>query len=160
MSIYVPHLRDCIIAPALKEIALYSKSAVSLLLGTAAKESNCGYYLKQLEGGPAAGIYQMEPTTFHSIIDDYLMYRPLLSGKVCKAVGVTDLGQLKFERLIYDLKLATIMCRLRYSWIPEELPKHDDIPGLAAYWKKYYNTKDGSGTITEFIENYERYVGS
>ena len=160
MSIYLPHLRDLIIIPTLKEIALYSKSAVNQILGTGAQESKCGYYLKQLDGGPALSMYQIEKPTFHSTIDDYLIYRPLLSSRVCKAVGVTDLGQLRFERLVYDLKFATIMCRLRYSWIPEELPKHDDIPGLATYWKKYYNTKDGSGTITEFIENYERYVGN
>ena len=39
-----------------------SKNANFLSLCTAAIESNCGYYIKQV-GGPALGIWQMEPAT-------------------------------------------------------------------------------------------------
>ena len=43
--------------------------------------------------------------------------------------------------------------------MPEKLPNSYDIEGLAKYWKKYYNTEGGKGTVEKFIEKYEKYVG-
>jgi len=51
------------------------------------------------------------------------------------------------------------MCRVHYLRRAEPLPKADDVHGMAAYWKRYYNTVHGKGTQQEFVENYERYIG-
>jgi hypothetical protein len=50
------------------------------------------------------------------------------------------------------------MCRLHYRRVPEPLPDAEDINGLAAYWKKYYNTKAGRGSESEFIINWYNLV--
>ena len=34
----------------------------------------------------------------------------------------------------------------------------NDIPALAALWKRVYNTPLGAGTEAEFIDDYQRYV--
>jgi hypothetical protein len=47
---------------------------------------------------------------------------------------------------------------MRYLVVPEALPKEDDIKALASYWKKYYNTIHGKGTVSGAISNYNNYV--
>jgi hypothetical protein len=62
------------------------------------------------------------------------------------------------SRMASDLLLATIMARLFYANILESLPDANDIPGMARYWKLYYNSAAGKGTTDEFIANYKEYV--
>ena len=38
------------------------------------------------------------------------------------------------------------------------LPDADNVAELAHYWKLYYNTPEGKGTVEEFIKNYELLV--
>ena len=123
---------------------LCSDSAVNLLLGTAAQESAFGYYLKQMSG-PAIGCFQMEPATFRWIQQKY----------------ENEYTTVKFrtaESMEFDLRLAIIMCRLRYRPIAKALPEADDLTGLAAYWKEFYNSKLGKGTVEEFITNYKTFI--
>ena len=62
-------LLDYIIKPTLEYMGgnYNSKNAQMLLLSTAAIESKCGYYIKQING-PALGIWQMEPATHTDIM--------------------------------------------------------------------------------------------
>lgn len=142
-----------LIEETLKEVGMHSKSAVNLLLGTAAQESNFGEYIKQLYGGPALGVFQMEPATHDDIYTNFLKYK---KGIWCR---VDDIGGPDEECMVYNLKYATIMARLQYYRRPEPLPYHQDIPAIAAYWKQWYNTPLGKGTVEEFLENYQKYVG-
>ena len=56
-----------IIEPVLSRLHAASPAARALLLGTAAQESAMGRYIRQLRGGPALGIFQMEPATHDDI---------------------------------------------------------------------------------------------
>ncbi|MGI9250965.1 MAG: hypothetical protein ACR2PR_07175, partial [Pseudohongiellaceae bacterium] len=126
-----------------------SKPAVDLLLGTAAQESLLGTYVRQVGGGPALGIYQMEPATHDDILDNYVRYHDDLVDKLAEIFGSTL--PMAPERLVYDLRYATIMARLHYYRRPEPLP--DDLVGLAQYWKTHYNTELGAGTVSEYVHN-------
>jgi hypothetical protein len=159
MTINCEQLRTKIIQPVLVHIAPEippSLAAENLLLGTCAQESKMGTYLVQLGDGPAQGIFQMEPATELDITKNFLAFRKDLTNKIwaiipeSRGVDGTDLAG--------NLYYAAAMCRVHYYRAPGALPEHDDIPGLAAYWKKYYNTELGKGTEDEFIENYHRYV--
>lgn len=143
------HLREYVIKPTLKEFDLWSKSAENLLMGTAAQESKLGHYLKQING-PALGIYQMEPATYTDILANVLI-RAQINRPILQNYKFSD----NSDPLIYDLQLATLMCRLQYWRWKEPLPDANDIEGLANYWKKYYNTAKGKGTIYGFMENYK-----
>ena len=123
---------------------LCSDAAVELLLGTAAQESRFGKYLRQLGGGPARGVFQMEPATF-----DWL--RGVYGDRYGFATRAAD-------EMVFDLRLAALACRLRYRVVPAALPAAGDLPALAEYWKRWYNTRLGAGTIAEFTDNYQRYV--
>jgi len=148
------HLKEYIIIPTLDYMGLNSASAVNLLLGTAAQESHLGEYLHQING-PALGIYQMEPDTHKDIHNNFLVYKSDLNKKI---LNLSFPAFSMKKNLIGNLYYATAMARIHYYRVPEKLPKVDDIEGLANYWKRYYNTTIGKGTIREFIKNFEKYI--
>lgn len=132
-----------LICETLAENNLYSPEAVELLLGTAAQESGFGTYLRQIKG-PALGVFQMEPATFQ-----------WMKEKFGRVYGFQDRTA---EDMVWDLKLAILLCRLRYLVVSEAIPKSGDLPAQARYWKKYYNTSAGKGTPAEYIANFQKYV--
>ena len=136
----------------LKAIDLYSPDALNLVMGTIFQESLCGTYIRQLKGGQALGICQMEPATFKDIIENYLNYNKDLKIKV---IVETNVHRLEAEALEYNLALSIAFCRLHYERYLPYLP--DSPEGYARVWKCYYNTHLGAGTIEEFLENYEKY---
>lgn len=148
------NLVELVIRPALKETGTWSESAENLLLGTCAQESAMGTYLKQVKG-PALSIFQIEEATYNDVWR-YLAGKYELGESILEACNCDQMPE--FEQIGWDLRLATLVCRVKYWMIPEALPSYNDVDGLAAYWKKYYNTEAGKGTKEEFINNYERHV--
>lgn len=142
---------DLIIGPTLEALGLHSLSAIELLLGTALQESRL-CWLHQLGGGPALGVYQMEPNTHKDIWENYLAYRPALAQRI------PHIGAMKPHpmMMVGNLWYATAMARIHYLRAPEALPAAGDLEGQAAYWKKYYNTELGAGTVDEYIRNWNR----
>lgn len=150
MSIHPGQLREWVVRPVLRRLGLYSEAAEELLMLTAATESLCGKYLHQV-GGPALGIYQMEPATCRDIYDNYLKYREGLAAEVEKyGSSSADLAG--------NLYYATAMARIHYLRVPEALPSAMDVNGLARYWKDHFNTHLGSGTIIKAVANYQKYA--
>ena len=154
MSFDKEQFRD-LIERTLENMDMYSRSAVNLLLGTAAQESHFGTYLRQLGGGPALGVFQMEPDTEVDIWNNYLRYRLKLACtiQVCTSVGCSSIIALEG-----NLPYQIVMARIHYKRINEPLPDADDIDGLAQYWNQHYNRNPLAGTEEEFIRNYKKYV--
>jgi hypothetical protein len=147
MSIRTADLKAYVIIPALQLMGeKYSSDvAVQLLLATAAQESHMGEYLHQVNG-PALGIYQMEPATFV----DTLTRATNILGAIYPASPS--------ERLIYDLRYATIVARAKYWLDPHPLPQPGDINGLWEIYKRAWNTNLGAATQQQFLGNYAKYV--
>ena len=137
-----------VIEPTLHALELHSPAAVELVLGTAIQESRLTY-LKQIGGGPALGVCQMEPATHDDIFDNYLNYRPELRSLV---MALTVTGEA--DEMVTNLAYAVAMCRVHYLRVPHPLPEAGDVAGMAAYWKNFYNTPLGAGTVEEYIENW------
>lgn len=150
MSIRPDQLRAYVIRPVLNALGLYSAAAEELLILTAATESLCGEYLHQV-GGPAIGIFQMEPNTHTDIHVSYLKYRKDLAAKIA-AYGN------RATQMAGNLNYACAMARVHYLRVDDPLPAADDIEGLARYWKDFYNTHMGSGTVEHAIANYRKYA--
>lgn len=127
--------------------------AVELLMGTCAQESHLGKYRRQLGGGPALGIFQMEPATFRDIRDNYLAYHEDLRNKIMEISGVSAL---EAEDLVENDRLAVCMTRAHYSRVRDAIPA--SLEGQAQYWKQHYNTPLGKGTVEEYIANYKNLV--
>ena len=151
MSISKHDVRN-LIEETLREANLFSREAVELLMLTAAAESQMGTYLKQRGGGPALGIFQMEPTTHDDIWDNFIQFRPKISEYLTGGLGWYG----DSKELVWNLKYAIIMARVHYLRVPVSIPR--DIDDMAAYWKKYYNTKLGKGTIEKAITAYKIYA--
>lgn len=147
-------LREGVVIPTLNHLSAFipmSYGAIDLLMGTAAQESDCGTYLRQIRG-PALGVWQMEPATVH----DHLLW---LSGRVDlnrKIEQLTAPLPLWPDQLVTNLMLACAMARIHYWRAPGAIPS--SLEGQAAYWKQWYNTPLGAGTVEQYIANYRRIV--
>lgn len=158
MSINCPQLRDVIIKPVLTALGMNSLSAVNLLLGTAAQESQMGHYIVQQKIGfkGGIGIYQMQKPAFEMVWDRLIYSNPAMLARMRLLLNYN--GKPPAERMASDIALATAMTRLYYYAINTALPEADDIVELAMYWKKFYNSPIGKGTEQQFVDNYHRYV--
>ena len=152
------HLLNYVINPTLKHIGLDSRKSSALIIGTAAKESRLGYYLKQIKG-PALGMYQIEPKTHKDVYENFLLFRENneLRAKVDQLSRFSTYDKREHE-LITNLEYATAIARIIYYRVPYPLPNRDNVEDMAYYWKKYYNTLYGKGTMLEFIHSYEELV--
>ncbi|MBF0214130.1 MAG: hypothetical protein HQM00_11315 [Magnetococcales bacterium] len=149
-----PHqLCEHIIRPTLQRLGLWTEAAEELVLGTAIQESGLRY-VRQLGSGPARGLWQMEPATHDDLWTNHLNSRTKLGLNVLGPYTKPDPG-----RLVWDLAYSCAMCRVHYLRCPGALPPAGDLNGQAYYWKKYYNTVHGAGTIGEYLANWQRVMG-
>lgn len=146
---------DLIIEPTLQHIGLYSDAATELVLGTALQESRLTY-IHQLGNGPALGVFQMEPATHNDIWQNYLKYREDLRNYVIDLASRINIksGMVDALELISNLNYAAAMCRIHYLRTPDPLPQSGDTAGQAKYWKQYYNTPLGRGTVEEYMRSW------
>lgn len=151
----IGQFRNLIVIPALSELQLYSKEAEELMVFTCAAESDGGRLLAQIKG-PALGVYQCEPTTHHDIWRNFIFRRQSLMAILSLNFDVSKIPA--NDRLIYDLKYATAICRIHYYRMPGALPKADDIDGIWSYYKEFYNTNLGKAKKEKAIEAYYRFL--
>lgn len=149
------HVREFVIRPVLLKLKLYSEAAEDLLLYTAAHESQFKA-LQQGGGGPAQGLYQMEPRTASDIWRNYLAYNNKLREEV---LSFTFHALRINQQMQGNLCYATAMARIHYLRVSAPLPRAGDMEGYAAYWKEHYNTKLGKGTVDKFIADAKTYGG-
>ena len=150
MGLNIHQFRTYVLRPTLEQIQLWSESAEMLLLGTALTESGDLHYLHQLGQGPAQGVYQMEPHTHDDIWDNYLAFKKELRREVLAYLAPVPEPK---DQLMTNLAHATVMARVHYLRVRAALPKHDDLRGLANYWKRYYNTELGAGKPDTFVRH-------
>lgn len=151
----VKQFNQYIVIPTLKEINLYSKAAAELVLGTAVYESGGLKHIKQLEGGPALGVCQMEPSTHNDIWDNYLKYKYELPNNIMLTCNIIVCSS---DNLIYNLRYAVAMCRVHYLRVPKALPAAGDRTEQGKYYKQYYNTPLGKGSVDGYLSAYIRRV--
>lgn len=158
-------LHDFIIKPALQYMggSYYSKESAFLLLTTSAIESNCGEYIKQING-PALGPWQMEPSTHDDIFSNCDAMQDVNSDISKVKYSILSLSptynadedfEAVHSNLIDSPKYACAMARLKYSMDPNPLPKltgDNDVDSRAffCYYKRVYNTELGASTYDKW----------
>jgi hypothetical protein len=149
-----PHeLRIDVVDPVLRLLDLYSLAASNLMVGTALVESNL-IHRRQVGGGPALGLFQIEPATFDDI---YRRYLPRKTAWLASVNGLLRPNATPMSQLIDNDRFACAIARLKYRMAKPPLPAPDDVPGLAAYWVKHYNA-GGKGTVERFVRLYRERV--
>ena len=151
----ISQFRELIIKSSLSDLLLNSQDAEELLVFTCGVESLGGTYLQQVKG-PALGIYQMEPTTYNDIWQNFIIPDNKLGLRLFNNFDVSRMPS--EERLIYDLRFATAMSRIFYLRIQEPLPPANDVDAIWDYYKKYYNTVKGKAEKNESIRKYRDFA--
>ena len=126
--------------------------AEKLLLGTMAQETHMGTYKDPTEFRAGSGICQFDRIAF-----DDVKARTKQSRKALVQTELNiNLDKVEYNMLEYNPVLSILFARLKYKLIAEEIPH--DLEGQARYWKKYYNTEAGKGTVEEYKQNYAKFV--
>ena len=146
-------LRD-LIKTTLWPVNLYSPEAEELLMATCAQESALGTYRRQV-GGPALGVFQMEPEDFNDIFTNFLAYKPALLTDVCSLATTQPPRPVE---LVTNDAFAVLMARIHYLRAPGALPAATDLTALWNYYKLHYNTPGGAATQEQFFANYKKLV--
>lgn len=123
--------------------------AYRLILETAGVESKFGT-VRDRTINAGIGVCQFDKIPFYDRKPKMMKYR----DRILTDLGV-DLNLIKWEHLRYDSFVSLIMCRLYYKIIQEPLPI--DLEGRAKYWKKYYNTRAGKGTVEHYIKSSKKF---
>lgn len=140
-------VRADIIKPAISLVGGWSLAAENLVLGTAFVESRLRY-VRQIRG-PALGIFQMEPTTYHDLWDNYVASRTALATNLQALAGGPPGYKPAATSLIGNLSFAAAMCRVFYLRVPAGLPGSGDALAMANYHKRFYNTYLGATKVEE-----------
>lgn len=143
---YVEGVR--LVRSTLIEISAYGPRAELAILMIIAHESGGGRARKQIGGGPARGIIQMEPPTFDSTIK---------FGEKCASYlrrAGFDPAVVRCADLEFDDRLSVVMARARLAMDPGALP--DSPPAMAAYLKKIWNGP-GKATPEKYLNDWEEW---
>ncbi len=144
-----------VIRPVLAHLGVGAEAGAEvLLLGTALHESGGLRWLRQRGGGPARGLYQMEPATHDDLWANWLAHRPELAARLAALMT----RQPPHAQLVTNLGYATAMARIHYLRVPAALPPAGEPAALARYWKAYYNTPSGAGTVEAFLDAFHRHA--
>lgn len=145
-----------VIRPALAALDLPNPGpAANLLLGTALTESGLEY-LHQI-GGPALGVYQIEPATHEDVWANFIWWR----GEIGRRMVALDApNRPTHERLIFDLRYATAIARLIFYRSPIAMPAGDDAAAFAAFHKAAFNTSLGATDPSASVEHFRRAVAA
>ncbi len=146
---------DYVIKPTLDQLGLDQPGASFLLLGTALVESGLDR-VRQIGGGPALGVYQMEPATHDDLWQNWLApRRPELARGVERLVAQWPPGA---TQLMVNNAYATAMARCLYARRPEPLPAPLDLDAHALYWKTHFNTFQPEQTHNYITAQLRRFV--
>lgn len=152
-SLHPDRLRS-IIRFTLEQMEMHSPTAEELLLGTAAHESHLGRRLIEYPGGPARGLYQMDPAAEAEIWQKYISPK----GYVAHIRDLTGVDRPSVLNLQFNLIYSTAMACLRYHRTNEYLPAPGDLPALADYWDRHWNRYQDDVFPAQFILDYRRFV--
>lgn len=127
---------------------------VELLMLTAAQETHLGALgRRQMGGGPALGIFQMEPATYWDCWERFVKGRQKLQKMIAYDWNVDPWP----TKMAESDDFAILMARVKYRLVPMALPREDDLYQLAAYYKRWWNTPLGAATVEVAQQNYQKY---
>lgn len=117
----------------------------ALLKETAMVESN---YAKTPDFTPNSGkgVFQLDKIGF----EDAISQNSAIKAQALKMGYNLDLLDYSKPEVTQDILLNTMLARLLYYKKPGSIPSTRE--GRAAYWKKYYNSVLGAGTIQAYLD--------
>lgn len=151
----ITQFRRDIIIPTLAPLQIRSESMAELLVFTCAVESAGGTYVRQINGGEALGIYQIEPASYSDVWNNYILRKPDIVNLLALHFGITRIPEP--SSLITDLRLATFMCAYYYQH-KKCMPLDKEVETLWGLYKEFYNTSKGKAQKETSIKAYQKFI--
>jgi len=123
-----------------------------LLLETCAAETQMGMYPDRYKP-EGFGITQFDTVG----LQDTLQRTKARDKRAVKGSFGYDLDKVTPEALESDPYLCLILTRLKYKLRPESIP--GTRAGRAAYWKAWWNSEEGAGTVEHYLASAEAHLG-
>lgn len=127
------------------------ENAYRLLVETAAAETLYGTLRDPTPHGAGAGLFQCDPI---GLIDTVDRTPANIHELVRKEFGV-DLKRFSHHSLNTSPLVAAIVARLHYRLRPGAIPS--TVRERGEYWKKWYNTAAGKGTVDQYVSKVQQY---
>lgn len=152
---FADHILSALIDPAVGKVessmyfdwpikAQEHRSARAILFAVGMAES--GYKVNHQIHGPALGYWQMEP----EIASDLIQWEFEKHKSLWNTLQLIKSPSSLYHALEFNPIFACAMARCFFLRIPEPIPEIS-LSAFGRYWKKYYNTKYGAGTVEEFV---------
>ena len=110
--------------------------------------------LVQEGGGPACGVYQIEPATEADCWASFLHFHEDLFHKIDNLLPPVPVRQ-DIDQLQTNLAYATAICRIVYRRSPLPLAAVGDRQGQGMLWQNAYN-KGGAATVEHYMKAWQR----
>ena len=140
-----------VIRPALDCLGVHSPMAENLLLGTAAVQSNLGFYLNNGEG---IGVYGIAPGRHQAVWDEYLAFNEDLASQVRGFASQHEFLKAPHAELACNLRYATAIAWMIYQQQgvdPDDLVTDND---LAECWYRIFAQENRRQSANTFIARY------
>jgi hypothetical protein len=124
-----------------------SQRAEKLLYRTACAETGLGRTNDNTPNN-GFGLYQIDRIMIEDLKQNS---KHLTLFKLITGVDFRSLQGIDFAK---NLLFATFACRMTYARKPERIPL--ELSDQAEYWKRYYNTELGKGTVDHFIKSVKK----
>jgi hypothetical protein len=141
----------------------YAETVARLLAGTCATESHLrwrrqgNFNLVRLDG--AWGLWQTEQGAVKDSVK-YLRRRGDVLANCAQFVDMTGVFEMDIRallmRIMEDDRFAVVFARLHYLRVASPVPS--GLTEQAAYYKKYYNTVAGKGSVEKYLRDWRRLV--
>jgi hypothetical protein len=118
-------------------------------------------YIRQLGDGPAKSFWQVEPATAIDNCQHYLKHRKDMMAKCAEATHIDLMHWQTYDEKIWsdllekNIAAGIVHCRLKLWRVPKKMP--NSLEGRAHYWKDYYNSSLGAGSVEKYIDVVKEY---
>lgn len=129
-------------------MAVNHPNAKSLITGIGCVESDL-MYRKQFGDGPARGLLQFEEDSAYAEAAYYCNSKPKLKAYVERYFGKNH----SFKLIENNDRYSIVMARIYFMRLRDEIP--ESVYGQACYWKQYWNTSAGKGTVDKYINKWD-----
>ena len=150
MGICATELKICVIKPTLEYFGVWTDANETLLIATAATESDLGYHL-QSTAEHGYGLFNITADEHNSIWDNYLALKPDLASKVRGLAGQRSFLNDPHQELATNLAYATAIAWFIYEQAGEAVPAKTDVIRMAEYWCKYFHPGREHHNKTKFV---------